>query len=263
MTIGTAKPTMEELSTVQHYFINHRSIRDAYSAGDFEKEAKALTDQLFKKNDVVIVAGGTGLYLKALTQGLDHFPDVPDDIRISYNLKLESQGISSLQNELTTVDPKYAQKVDLNNPHRLIRALSITKHTGLPYSSFLKKTKNIKSYKDILISLELPRDQIYNKINARVDKMIKDGLVDEVKNLYKFKHLPALNTVGYKEIFKHLDGEWSLELAIEKIKQHTRNYAKRQMTWFRNQEHFHQIDVRDSPSILSYINSRIDFTSNF
>ncbi len=244
---------MESLNGIPHYFINHRSIQDPYNTGDYEREALSLLNDLFVDLNVVIAVGGTGLYIKALTKGLDAFPPVPAEIKVELNQIHLKQGIEPIQEELLKLDPEYAQSVDMNNPHRLIRALSVIRASGKKYSFFTGKTADKRSFQSIMIALELPREELYEKIDARVDKMIARGLVDEVKLLHRFRDLNSLNTVGYKEIFDHLESNTSLEEAISKIKQHSRNYAKRQITWFKNQQDFTHFHPADLEGILTFI----------
>ncbi|MBO0593861.1 tRNA (adenosine(37)-N6)-dimethylallyltransferase MiaA [Cellulophaga sp. E16_2] len=233
MNIGTAVPTKEELAAAPHHFIQHKSISEPYSVGDFERDATTKLDQLFKTNTVVIMVGGSGLYVDAVTKGLDHFPVVEESIRQKLNEELAEKSIITLQEQLQDLDPDYFKKVDLHNPHRLVRALEICIGTGKPYSSFLNKDKNKRPFKTITIGIEADRAMIYERINLRVDLMIKAGLIDEVKSLIEYKALNALQTVGYKEIFNYFDGLWELDFAISEIKKNTRRFAKRQLTWFR------------------------------
>ncbi|WP_158979360.1 tRNA (adenosine(37)-N6)-dimethylallyltransferase MiaA [Cellulophaga sp. L1A9] len=233
MNIGTAVPSLEELAAAPHHFIQHKSISEPYSVGDFERDAIAKLEQLFKRNSVVIMVGGSGLYVDAVTKGLDHFPEVEESVRQKLNKELAEKGISALQKQLQHLDPDYFKRVDIHNPHRLVRALEICIGTGKPYSSFLKKDKNKRSFKTITIGIEADRAMIYERINLRVDLMIKAGLLEEVKSLIEHKALNALQTVGYKELFNYFDGLWELDFAISEIKKNTRRFSKRQLTWFR------------------------------
>lgn len=236
MKIGTAVPSEEELATAPHHFIQHKSILESYSVGDFERDAIQLLEDLFQEKNIVILVGGSGLYIDAITKGLDNFPEVQPEIRITLNKQLEKEGITALQEQLKNLDPYYFNKVDIQNPHRLIRALEICIGTEKPYSSFLNKEKNIRPFNIVTVSIDAERDIIYDRINQRVDLMIKEGLIDEVKLLLKHKDLNALQTVGYKELFNYLDEKWSLNFAISEIKKNTRRFAKRQLTWFRKNE---------------------------
>lgn len=254
LNIGTAKPENDELHEVKHHFINHVSIHDDYHAGKYESEIDALFDTYFHSHDIGILAGGTGMYIKAALEGLDYFPEVVPDIKTTYEDKLEQEGLTPLQSELKERDPEYYKTVDLSNSRRLIRALSVIESSGLPFSSFLnqKKEKQLL-FTPINICLVRDRKILYERINARVDQMMENGLLEEVENLQEWQHLKSLQTVGYSELFKHLNGEISLKQAIELIKRNTRRYAKRQMTWFRNQGHWTHIDVDDSKSIIDFI----------
>lgn len=258
MSIGTAKPSNEDLKLVKHYFIGNKSIHDLYGAGHFAKEAQALISELFKKHDKIIVVGGSGLYLKALLEGVDSFEEVPSLIRETLNLEFKTNGLEWLQNELLKMDPFYFEKVDKNNSQRMIRALEICRHTGKTYSSFLHKEKRSNLFNSINLFINMPRADLYQNIDNRVDHMMDKGLLDEVKSLLPYKDLNALNTVGYKELFDHLNGEISLEKAIEKIKQHTRNYAKRQITWFKNQVDYEEFTPNDFDKICAYIDIIIE-----
>jgi tRNA dimethylallyltransferase len=233
MKIGTAAPTPEELARIKHYFIHHKSIEDNYNVGAFERDALQCLKLLFKSHNVVIMVGGSGLYVDAVVKGLDDFPDVDPSIRKELNKELKTTGIESLQQQLKDLDEKTYQNIELENPHRIIRALEICIGSKKPYSSFLNQKKAKRPFQTITIGLKAERDIIYNRINQRVDKMMEDGLLDEVKNLQQYQHLNALNTVGYKELFNYLNGEWTLNFAVSEIKKNSRRFAKRQLTWFR------------------------------
>ncbi len=246
MSIGTAVPSIEELSQAKHHFIQHKSITEDYNVGAFERDAIECLDELFKTHDIVILVGGSGLYVKAVKDGLDDFPEIDSSIREKLNKRLKQEGLEVLQNELKTLDKQSYESIAIDNPHRLIRALEICIGTGKPYSSFLGKKKASRNFKTISIGLTAERDIIYNRINQRVDIMIEQGLVDEVTSLLSYRHLNALNTVGYKEIFKYLNGDWTLEFAISEIKKNTRRFSKRQLTWFRKQEDILWFDYEES-----------------
>lgn len=233
MQIGTAAPTQEELARAPHHFIHHKSILDHYSVGSFEKNAITKLNTLFKKHNVVIMVGGSGLYVDAVTKGLDDFPDIDVSIRAILNKALEEKGLEHLQQQLQNLDIVSYNNLAIDNPHRVIRALEICIGTGKPYSSFLNKPKTKRHFKTISIGLKAEREIIYQRINQRVDIMIKEGLLEEVKSLRPHKNLNALNTVGYKELFNYLDGEWTLDFAVSEIKKNTRRFAKRQLTWFK------------------------------
>ena len=236
MQIGTAAPTLEELSAAKHHFIHHKSIQDNYNVGAFEKDVLQTLKTLFKTLDVVIMVGGSGLYVDAITNGLDDFPDVDASIREHLNKTLETEGLTHLQEQLKILDTQTYNTITIDNPHRVIRALEVCIGSGKPYSSFLKKGKVIRDFETITIGLTAEREFIYNRINQRVDIMINEGLLQEVKTLMTFQHLNALNTVGYKELFNYLNGEWPLDFAVSEIKKNTRRFAKRQLTWFKRNE---------------------------
>ena len=258
MHIGTAKPSKEELSQADHFLIGHKSIIDNYSVGAYLRDAERILNQLFKEHDLVIAVGGTGLYLKALTEGIDEFPEVTKETKEELQSIYESEGLTALQEMIKNRDPQYAHKVDLNNPHRLIRALSVILTTGQTFSSFLQQSKNELRYKSILISFQLPREVLYERINKRVDDMMNSGLLEEAQQLFDKRALPSLNTVGYKELFDYLKGDCELNYAIDKIKQHTRNYAKRQITWFKNQQAYHPFAPYEIESVISFVEEQIN-----
>lgn len=233
MQIGTAAPTPNELNTVKHYFIHNKSVKDNYTVGEFELEAIDKLNQLFSNNDIIVMVGGSGLYANAVIEGLDEFPDIKEEVRENLNVELKNNGLRSLQEKLKSLDPKSYNTIALDNPHRVIRALEVCIGTGLPYSSFLNKEKKERNFNVLTIGLEAERALIYKRINLRVDQMIEEGLLNEVQKLRPFKSRNALNTVGYKEIFKFYEGEWTLDHAISEIKKNTRRFAKRQLTWFR------------------------------
>jgi tRNA dimethylallyltransferase len=235
MSIGTAKPTPYELSLAKHYFINNLSIADDYSVGDYEKEAIACLDEIYKKSDVAILVGGSGLYINAVCEGLDHFPEISTETKKQVENGYGNQGLSWLQEQLATLDPEYFQQVDQQNPARLRRALEVCLETGLPYSSFRQNKTKARNFQPVYRLIELPRQELYVRINARVDNMIAMGLEEEVRSLTPYRHKSALKTVGYEEFFEYFDGKMSLDETVEKIKQHSRNYAKRQITWFKRQ----------------------------
>lgn len=233
MSIGTAVPDKEELASAKHHFIQHKSISEPYSVGDFERDALEKINSLFKHNNVVVMVGGSGLYVDAVTKGLDNFPKVDAKIRKELNSEFKTRGITVLQKKLKVLDPDYYDKVDIDNPHRLIRALEIVIGTGKPYSSFLNQKKPKRPFGTISIGINAEREIIYDRINKRVDLMMSSGLLDEAKALLPYKNLNALQTVGYKELFKYFEGEWELDFAVSEIKKNTRRFAKRQLTWFK------------------------------
>ena len=241
MNIGTAVPGKTELGMVRHHFVQHKSIFEPYSVGAYERDAVARLDHLFSDRNIVVLAGGSGLYVDAVCKGLDNFPPVSREIRSELRAALEHQGIESLQDRLKTLDPVQYDRIDLSNPHRLMRALEICIGTGKPYSGFLEQGKRKRSFRTIFIGLSADRETLYNRINERVHKMMEDGLLEEAKKLYGHRDLNALQTVGYKELFRYFDGEYSLEEAVRQIKKNTRRFAKRQLTWFRKNTDIHWV----------------------
>ncbi|MEW4922541.1 tRNA (adenosine(37)-N6)-dimethylallyltransferase MiaA [Algibacter sp. 2305UL17-15] len=258
MQIGTAAPNKDELAGAKHHFIHHKSITENYNVGTFERDAIQLLTTLHKKNKVVILVGGSGLYVDAVTNGLDNFPSVDPSVRTQLNSDLKEKGLEHLQNKLKELDPKSYNTIAIDNPHRVIRALEICIGSGKPYASFLNKEKGKRPFKTIHIGLTAERETIYSRINQRVDIMLEEGLLEEVKQLVSHKDLNALNTVGYKELFKYLNDEWTLEFAISEIKKNTRRFAKRQLTWFRKNEDTLWFDyVTDVKHIIAQIENQI------
>jgi len=253
LNIGTAKPTENQLKETKHYFINTKHINELYGAGHYEKDVLNMLEILFKVHELVFLVGGSGLYIDAVLNGVDDFVEVPADVRENLKKKFEERGLDWLQQELRQKDVLYFNAVDINNPQRLIRALEVIEHTGQPYSSFLKKKQTERSFTPIKILINLERQELYSRINRRVDTMMQEGLLEEIKFLAPHKHFNALKTVGYKELYEYLDGNSSLEESVEKIKQHTRNYAKRQITWFKNKDDFEEFNPTDFAKISSYI----------
>jgi tRNA dimethylallyltransferase len=252
MSIGTAKPDADELAAAKHYFINSHSITEPFSVGDFEKQGLALLDELFKTHDKVILVGGSGLYIKALCEGFDEIPQADAAIREQLNQDFTQKGIEPLQEQLKLADPVYYKEVDLNNPQRIIRALEVFRHTGLPFSSYRKATVNTRPFNTLKIGLDMPREVLYNRINQRVNDMVNQGLVDEAKSLITYRHLNALNTVGYSELFDYFDDKTDLNKAIDLVKQNTRRFAKRQLTWFRKDQSIHWLAPADiRPEIIT------------
>lgn len=258
MHIGTAVPSQEELQAALHYFIQHKSIHDNYSVGDFEREALDTLGKLFRNNQVVVMAGGSGLYVNAVLKGLDEFPEVDPEIREQLNRDLEEKGITYLQKQLEELDPVYYNRVDRENPHRLIRALEICVGTQKPYSAFLSQPTKKREFTPVTIGLTAERKTIYERINRRVDIMIENGLLQEAESLLPYKQLNALQTVGYKELFAYFEGHCTLESAVSEIKKNTRRFAKRQLTWFRKQNNIIWFDHKDDTgNILEYLSSRM------
>ena len=238
LNIGTAKPTKKELEAATHFFINSHSIFEPYTVGDFERDALALLEKLFQKHDIVMMTGGSGLYIRAVCEGLDKFPDTPASVRTEITAAYQEKGISYLQNELEKLDKTYFDEVDTQNPQRMMRALEVCKTTGKSFSSFRNKTKEKRPFECIKIALQLERKLLYERINRRVDAMLLAGLETEAKEMYAHRHLNALQTVGYKEWFDYFEGKIDKNEVIRLIKRNTRRYAKRQLTWLRKDEDF-------------------------
>ena len=264
MRIGTAVPSDEELASAQHHFIQNKSIFENYTVGDFEKEAIAQLDELFLKNNIQIMVGGSGLYVDAILKGFDDFPDIDNSVREKINSDFEQLGITYLQQELKKLDAEFYQNIEaenpqtLQNPQRMKRFVEVCIGTGKPYSSFLNQKKNQRNFTPIIIGLEAEREIMYNRINQRVDIMITEGLVKEAESLLPNKELNALQTVGYRELFDYFDKKISLEFAIEEIKKNTRRFSKRQLTWFKRTENAKWFDYQSVQNqIIEYINSMI------
>ena len=262
--IGTAVPNDEELATATHHFIQNKSIFESYSVGDFEQEALAKLDELFQKNNIQIMVGGSGLYLDAVLKGFDDFPDIDNSIRDEINAKFDDLGIEYLQEQLQKLDSEYYNKLSvenpqtLQNPQRMKRFVEVCIGSGKPYSSFIGKRKNVRNFTPIIIGLEADRDVMYDRINQRVDIMLNEGLLAEAQSLYPNKHLNALQTVGYRELFDYFDGKTTLDFATEQIKMNTRRFAKRQITWFKRTEDVSWFDYLTSrEEIISAIKSKI------
>lgn len=233
MNIGTAKPTAAQRSAVPHHLIGHLSVTDNYNISLFERDTLGLLDRLFQQVPVVVMCGGSGMYIDAVCKGIDDLPDADPSIRAELRKGYEKHGIRYLQNQLYGLDPGYYAHADLNNPQRLIRALEVCLITGMPYSSFRIRRQVVRPFRTVAVGLMTSKEELYRRINGRVDRMMEQGLLREARDLYPYRHLNALQTVGYRELFDHLDGNTSLPDAVEKIKTNTRRYAKRQLTWFR------------------------------
>lgn len=259
MKIGTAVPSNEELSQAKHHFIQNISIHDKYSVGDFERDGLSFLDDFFKQHDNCIMVGGSGLYEKAITVGFDSFPDVDPSVREKLNSELEEFGIEKLQQELYQVDPSYYQEVDIQNKQRVIRALEIYRGSGFPFSHFRNQDLNKRPFNIIKIGLELPREEMYDRINRRVDIMLDEGLLEEAKKLFPLKDLNALQTVGYRELFDYFDHKIDLDFAIEEIKKNTRRFAKRQMTWFKKDEAVNWFSPNNEEKIIEFLNDKMTY----
>ena len=254
MTIGTAVPDAEELAAAKHHCIQHISIHQKYSVGDFEKEALSIASQIFKKQDYAIMVGGSGLYVDAVCNGLDVFPEVTTEVKSEVAEIYETQGLESLVSILKEKDPVYYEKVSLQNPQRVIRAVEVCLSSGKPFSSFLNKEKGNRPFNIIKLGINADRQIIYDRINLRVDLMMQHGLLEEAKSVFPQKHLNALNTVGYKELFRYFEGEWDLDFAVAEIKKNTRRFAKRQLTWYRKDEAVKWFDYQANVAeVIAYI----------
>lgn len=258
MNIGTAKPTAEELAEVKHHFINNLSIQDEYTVGDYEKEALAVLDEIYTEKDVALMVGGSGLFIQAVCEGLNKFPVVAKEIREELSNSYKKHGIWILQKELKEKDPDYFAEVDKNNHQRLIRALEICRASGKPYSSFRNQPKAERDFMPIYIIMDWDRDDLYERINMRVDIMMRDRLMDEVKGLMDYKDLNSLQTVGYQELFGHIEGKYDAYEAMRLIKRNSRRYAKRQMTWFRKLEEAGFYNPAEVDDILAFINRKMN-----
>ena len=259
MTIGTAVPEPKELAAAKHYFIQNRSIFDSYNVGEFERDTLEKLEALFKENPIQIMVGGSGLYVDAVLNGLDYFPEVNPKIREALLLKLEKEGIEVLQKQLKELDLETYKLIAIDNPHRIMRALEVCIGSGIPYSTFKNKPKKQRNFNNIKIGLNADREIIYNRINQRVDAMIDNGLIEEAKTLYAHKELNALQTVGYRELFSFFDGNFTKEFAISEIKKNSRRFAKRQLTWFKRDKNTLWFDyLTDKLIIASKISEKIN-----
>ena len=264
MKIGTAVPSDEELAGATHHFIQNKSIFESYSVGDFEQEALSKLKELFQKNNIQIMVGGSGLYVDAVLKGFDDFPDIDNSIRDEINAKFDDLGIEYLQEQLQKLDSEYYTKLStenpqtLQNPQRMKRFVEVCIGSRKPYSSFIGKRKNVRNFTPIIIGLEADREIMYNRINQRVDIMLNEGLLAEAQSLFPNKHLNALQTVGYRELFDYFDGKTTLDFAIEQIKMNTRRFAKRQITWFKRSENTVWFDyLVDRIEIINFIENKI------
>ena len=257
LSIGTAVPDFSELAGIRHHFLQNKSIHRYYNASMFENEVLELLDDLFTTKNVVIMAGGSGMYIDAVCKGIDDLPSVDDEIRNQLQNQYQNEGIESLRTMLKKLDPDYYKTVDLKNTKRILKALEVSLMTGKAYSSFLTNLKKERSFEMIKTGLNIQREVLYERINTRVDRMIQQGLVDEAKRYFEFRNLNALNTVGYKEIFMYLEGSLTLDEAIDLIKRNTRKYARRQLTWFRKYNDIKWFDPPDRDEIKKYVNKQL------
>jgi len=257
MNIGTAKPSPQELAAVPHHFINSHSLTDVYSAGDFERDALRLLSELFADREVVLLVGGSGLFVDAVCRGLDHLPQPLPGVRDRLNSLYEQEGLHCLQERLKAVDPVYFREVDIHNPQRIIRALEVYESTGKPFSSYRRQQLQERPFRVRKIGLNMDRQQLYRRIDARVDAMMEAGLLDEVTALLPYRDLSPLQSVGYAELFDSLDGRYTLDEAVARIKQNTRRYAKRQLTWFRKDAVTAWYEPADVQGMKAYVDREI------
>lgn len=257
LKIGTAAPTAEQLQRVPHHFVGTLQLTDYYSAAQYESEVLAVLDDLFKQHETVLLTGGSMMYVDAICKGIDDIPTVDAETRALMLHRYEEEGLERMCAELKLLDPEYYKIVDLKNPKRVIHALEICYMTGKTYTSFRTQQKKARPFRIVKIGLTRDRAELYERINRRVDLMIEEGLVEEAKAVYPYRHLNSLNTVGYKEIFKYLDGEWELPFAIEKIKQNSRIYSRKQMTWFKRDQEIQWFHPAQEEEILAYLHSKI------
>lgn len=251
LTIGTAAPTAEQMHRVPHFFVNTLELTDYYNASRYEQDVTALLPRLFQHSDYALLSGGSMMYIDAVCNGIDDIPTVDDDTRTLMKRRLAEEGLTTLCEELRRLDPEHYAIVDRNNPRRVVHALEICHMTGRTYTSFRKNCRAARPFRIVKIGLNRPREELYERINRRVDQMIHDGLPDEARRLYPLRELNALNTVGYKEMFNYLDGIWSLDEAIERIKGNTRRYARKQLTWFKRDGQMKWFHPDDEPGILA------------
>lgn len=257
MVIGTAAPSEKELQMVKHHFVGHLNPEENFNVSRYEQSVLKLLERLFTDHEIVVLTGGSGFYIQAVTEGIDELPDADTRLRSELQKIYKSKGLGELQQMLVSYDPDYAAKVDLSNPNRIIRALEVSMQTGVPYSTFLTKSKTRRPFRILKIALNIPRNELHCRINSRVEEMVKSGLEMEAKAFYPLKHLNALNTVGYREFFDYFDRVLSREEAIEKIKTNTRRYARRQITWINRDKEYSWFQP-DSQAIIGFIESRLN-----
>ena len=255
LKIGTARPTEEQMQQIKHYFVGTLGLEDYYSASLFEQQVLELLSQLFQTHDYALMAGGSMMYIDAVCEGIDDIPTIDDETRALMKRRLTEEGLERLCEDLKRLDPEYYEIVDKQNPRRVVHALEICTMTGQTYTSFRRREKRERPFRIIKIGLNRPREELYARINQRVDQMMADGLLEEVKAMYPKRSLNALNTVGYKELFDYLDGRWSLEEAVERIKGNTRRYARKQLTWYKKDDQIHWFHPDEITTIIYYITS--------
>ena len=262
LKIGTASPTPEQLAKVKHYFVGSLSLNDYYSASLFEQQTMEILEREFAKSDFALMAGGSMMYIDAVCDGIDDIPTVDDKTRETLKARLANEGLETLVEELKQLDPEYYEIVDKQNPRRVVHGLEICLMTGKTYTSFRKREKKQRPFHILKIGLNREREELYNRINQRVDQMMAEGLLDEAKSLYPMRHMNALNTVGYKEMFAYLDGTWTLEEAVERIKGNTRRYARKQLTWYKKDEQIRWFHPNEKEKIISYISQDYEQRNN-
>lgn len=255
LPIGTAQPTVEQLQAVEHHFIASHDLNDNFNCGEYEMQALARLDELFTSHDCVVAVGGSGLYIRALCEGMDDLPQADAALRRELAARLESDGIEPLAEELKTLDPLYYDEVDRSNPARVVRALEVCLQTGLPYSQLRTGMRRRRNFDIVKVGVDLPREELYDRINRRVDRMLAEGLEAEARAVYPHRHLNALQTVGYREFFDYFDGRISYDQAVELIKRNSRRYAKRQLTWFRRDEEIRWFRPDQTDTIINHIDS--------
>lgn len=253
MVIGTAAPTSEQLARVKHYFVGMLSPEEYYSASEFEQDVLSTLEELHKSHDTVLMTGGSMMYIDAVCKGIDEIPNIDEKLRKEvYNL-YKTEGLDAIRGRLKILDPVFYNQVDLKNPKRVVHALEVCLMTGKPYSSFRTNTKKQRPFRIVKVGLNRNREELYERINQRVDEMMKEGLLEEARRFYPYRKLNSLNTVGYKELFDYLDGNCSLDFAIDKIKQHSRNYARKQLSWFRRDKEIHWLNLSENVDVVSEV----------
>ncbi|MGE4334259.1 MAG: tRNA (adenosine(37)-N6)-dimethylallyltransferase MiaA [Macellibacteroides sp.] len=257
LVIGTAAPTAEQLARVKHYFVGTLSLTDYYNASQFEEEVLVCLENLFQSASNVVMTGGSMMYIDAVCNGIDELPTVSQEIRTNLMKRFEVEGLDPIREDLKRLDPQHYNEVDLNNYKRVIHALEICLMTGRPYSELRTNTKKTRPFRIIKIGLTRDREELCDRINARVDQMMRDGLLEEARHVYPYKHLNSLNTVGYKEMFNYLDGEWPLDFAVEKIKRNSRVYARKQMTWFKRDKEINWFHPDNIEGILTFLDEQL------
>ena len=258
LVIGTAAPTAEQLARIKHYFVGTLSLTDYYNASQFEEEVLLCLENLFQSTSNVVMTGGSMMYIDAVCNGIDELPTVSQEIRTNLMKRFEVEGLDPIREDLKRLDPQHYNEVDLNNYKRVIHALEICLMTGRPYSELRTNTKKTRPFRIIKIGLTRDREELCDRINARVDQMMRDGLLEEARHVYPYKHLNSLNTVGFKEMFNYLDGEWPLDFAIEKIKRNSRVYARKQMTWFKRDKEINWFHPDNIEGILTFLDEQLN-----